>query len=734
MFFFISGVMVVFFNYSIQRRDFAKGHNDLFEENTARFFQREGLLQDIDNIIDNETLNKNLDIDENYKSFALFEWNKDWEPILVTSPALSVVEFTPTQINKDFYRYYGSLFWKDNIDAILTKTPFLYSAVWKKGRLFLLAVELQHSWLYTHLIFPRHAISLGLLGVIPNSLFFAFLCAFTLNLFGRFYHSKLMETIQGGKYRMPIPVFPGFIKLVEYALSNATEIEQQRREKRVALMEKYNEFEKERGDFALINEVFRVAAFAPDLKSSVNAALQEIIRRLGVRCGFIFTLDATEQPFFIGEYNLPADIAHALLKGESLPTATFSIQEKNNGYAMLPLKALPGIEISPIRSLAEEGLTHAIIIPLYYRDKIWGGMHLYSPGRPRIPDRDKTVLLTISNTLVVILENKRLLGDLDERIKENVHYYELSKMLISTSEFDILLENILWIIHESIDIDHCSIMLADDEGEILSVKAVWGYPNGHKNPRVSFGSGVVGWVAQNGQSALLHDVSLDTRYIENTEDARSELTVPLLADGKVIGVIDCESNIEYTFNEADLRFLTQLSGPVGLAIQRTLVQTALAKQYIIDSISQTYNRNYFDEYISKHGKETLLRHGRVSIAIVGVSNLKEIEKEYGQPASNLIIKQTANMLEELFPEAVIARYTDSEFYILLPGLGEEAMEKLIDSIRKRSLKWSREHADTRPLSFTAGYATATRFDELESLIQRTDKESAWIKDKKHHEN
>jgi len=178
--------------------------------------------------------------------------------------------------------------------------------------------------------------------------------------------------------------------------------------------------------------------------------------------------------------------------------------------------------------------------------------------------------------------------------------------------------------------------------------------------------------------------------------------------------------MEYSFSETDVRFLTHVAELASLAIERTRIQADLARHFILDPVTQLYNAAYFDDYISKHGKELLLRHGRISIAVIGITNFDEMNSSYGSAATDLIAKQTAEMLDELFPESIVARYTNSEFFVLLPGIGEKAADKLIDSLQRHRERWSSKHADALPLSFTVGYATATRFDELENLISMVD--------------
>jgi signal transduction histidine kinase len=63
------------------------------------------------------------------------------------------------------------------------------------------------------------------------------------------------------------------------------------------------------------------------------------------------------------------------------------------------------------------------------------------------------------------------------------------------------------------------------------------------------------------------DVSLSSDYIEYDSSARSELAVPLLDQGKVIGVIDVESDRLSAFDEADVEALQALAELVVVAIQ-----------------------------------------------------------------------------------------------------------------------------------------------------------------------
>lgn len=88
--------------------------------------------------------------------------------------------------------------------------------------------------------------------------------------------------------------------------------------------------------------------------------------------------------------------------------------------------------------------------------------------------------------------------------------------------------------------------------------------------RFRIGSGgLIGWVAASGESLLVNDVAADSRYLSaGPEDpTRSELVVPILYQGQVIGVLDLHGDRVGVFTDADLAFAASLANFLAVAIQ-----------------------------------------------------------------------------------------------------------------------------------------------------------------------
>ena len=114
----------------------------------------------------------------------------------------------------------------------------------------------------------------------------------------------------------------------------------------------------------------------------------------------------------------------------------------------------------------------------------------------------------------------------------------------------------------------CVIYLIDAENEVLIQKAAYGpkspKPNTIENPiTLPFGKGIVGKVAITGRSQIIDDVSDNPDYIVDDERRLSEITVPILMQDQVIGVIDSEHPEKGFFKEEHLHLLETIAAIIG---------------------------------------------------------------------------------------------------------------------------------------------------------------------------
>lgn len=73
--------------------------------------------------------------------------------------------------------------------------------------------------------------------------------------------------------------------------------------------------------------------------------------------------------------------------------------------------------------------------------------------------------------------------------------------------------------------------------------------------RIPFGRGVCGAAAANAKTELVADVHAFPGHIACDAASQSEIVVPMVKDGKVIGVLDIDSPIKERFDEVDRTYL-----------------------------------------------------------------------------------------------------------------------------------------------------------------------------------
>lgn len=85
---------------------------------------------------------------------------------------------------------------------------------------------------------------------------------------------------------------------------------------------------------------------------------------------------------------------------------------------------------------------------------------------------------------------------------------------------------------------------------------------------IALTEGLTGRVARTGEPALLENVSEDPEHVSTEEGILSELVVPILDQGTVIGTLNIESTGDQVLSASDLTMMIALSEHIGVAIGR----------------------------------------------------------------------------------------------------------------------------------------------------------------------
>ncbi len=326
------------------------------------------------------------------------------------------------------------------------------------------------------------------------------------------------------------------------------------------------------------------------------ATLQELSRNLGTRLELRETLEtlihglARLIPHQGGEVCLydpgrQCFVAMATL-GEVARVAsaeTYSLTEGYTGWIarnrrpLLIADCTTFDEAKPKREevLSSGRLRSFLGVPMVLGERMVGTIELISDQPGAFTEEHLRLLTLVAGEAASAIDNARLYelteSRLRRRIEQLVALRRVGQEMNTTLELE---HNLQVLIEEAVratPATHGHIAMYDAGLGVYRVgSAHVGYTPEEarllRQLRLGRGRSVVDDVLRSGQPEMVRDASLDPRPICVKHETRSGLFVPILYEGRVVGVIDLLSTEERAFDEEDLHFVQTMAAQAALAV------------------------------------------------------------------------------------------------------------------------------------------------------------------------
>jgi signal transduction histidine kinase len=166
--------------------------------------------------------------------------------------------------------------------------------------------------------------------------------------------------------------------------------------------------------------------------------------------------------------------------------------------------------------------------------------------------------------------------------------YHISRLVSETEDPHEALRLILTEVMRALPATSASIALINPDTQRLQIEVVRGLPESSHGLELPLGQGVTGWVALHGRPLVVADVRTDARYFNLKDSIRSEMAVPMLVEGLVIGVVNVDSEREAAFGETELKILTLLTSEATKVVSRLwLIKQLRIKARQLESLIAT---------------------------------------------------------------------------------------------------------------------------------------------------
>lgn len=248
-----------------------------------------------------------------------------------------------------------------------------------------------------------------------------------------------------------------------------------------------------------------------------------------------------------------------------------------------------------------------------------------------------------------------LIEDLTEELKQGA-LLEALNSLMSSILGKTSIHEIAWEITKNtiglLGFEDCVIYLLNKKSNSLNQIAAFGSQKSSNGTvidqiEIPLGQGIVGTVAKTGVPEIIEDTSKDSRYIVDDMVRYSEITVPIIAEGEIIGVIDSEHSSKNFFTDDHLKTLqtiaslaaTQLKNALSLELKQKAEQE---KELVVRDLRKSNKELNDFAHVVSHDLKSPLRSMNALITWMQ-EDYSEFLKEVEDTHFEMLIKKIDKM-------------------------------------------------------------------------------------------
>lgn len=279
---------------------------------------------------------------------------------------------------------------------------------------------------------------------------------------------------------------------------------------------------------------------------------------------------------------------------------------------------------------------------------------------------------------------------------------EVAGAMAETLDLDRVMAHVAQVMKQVVHYDLFAILLYSEKLRGLRIR----YAIGHRQEVVEglvikLGEGITGAAAMAREPILVNDVRADVRYLNAMDAVRSELAVPMLARGKLVGVIDLQSTRPDAFSEYDRSLARLIASRIAVSIDnarlyrrvdrqnRTLRTLARVSQefssildidellrHIADSVRALIDYDAFS-ILLVDAERKVLRH-RFSVRYDQRVEVDNVPLGSGITGASVSLRETVRVADTLADPRYIASHPDIRSEVAVPLMVQDRVMGVMD--------------------------------------------------------
>jgi diguanylate cyclase (GGDEF)-like protein len=261
----------------------------------------------------------------------------------------------------------------------------------------------------------------------------------------------------------------------------------------------------------------------------------------------------------------------------------------------------------------------------------------------------------------------------------------LSEIVRETKETPDLLSEALELLHGAVSYESATFFLYDRAKDGLVPAASSG---AHVDliPEIQFelGQGLSSWVARTRRPVLLSELRREGRDADEANRPGSFLSVPLVVQRELVGVLNLGHTQPGAFTEADRDLLSAAGAVLAAPLMRQIAYEEARRRSTTDELTGLPNRAQFENRVSEE-LEKARRYGYpFAVVLVDPDRFSAVNQAFGPAHGDACLLALAEVLSvNVRKSDLIARLgPGDEFALLLPHQDAEAARQAVDRLAR----------------------------------------------------